>query len=1131
MGVISGPSAVGGGGTVIRTPKNALSITTDTPGAPSVGDIYIVPVGATGLFATHDNKIATFTSDGWEFYTPIESDIAYVDDADDPFVFTGLIWKEFQTGASGPHAMGGVDHTADTLANVNTKISDATLIDTTDSRLSDVRTPTAHKTSHQSGGGDAIQLDNLAAPDDNTDLDATTSLHGLLPKLGGGIVNFLRADGTWAAAGAASMVGVQVYYVGKHGNDSNDGKGIGSAFLTFGAAVAAVNTQTPSSSNPFAIVCEDGGRYTEDVTMPVHTALEVPGIELLGKLTMNDGVRVDIGKITATGLYCVHFNHNNESYLRARVLSAATDIAVYCQGSFGTYFLDIDDIVCPAGGKGVQCHGGETFAKIGRVKGIDDYCIYRSNANGLMTFDVGKLQLVGNSRCVYLTGAGGDTRLNIGEIRAVGASASGLYCDTDAEMEAVVGRIECTNAFTVANGGELNLLVGKLSGTEVLAGSGVANVTKAGAGAATVGQQVYYVGKHGSDANTGKDTETAFLTISAALSAASGDVPSAINRINIEVVDGGTYTEGVVVPSYVTVNAPGAEIVGAVSIATDACVIARRLRCTTAPCVTKSAADGTGYLRAQEIVTTGSIFYHGIHVTRGTLVIDVDTINASGNGLSLDLGFFAGSIVGRVGKITAPYGLNVDVNSGTTGDANLSIDEIVGSTGGFHTDDTGNGTLNLYIGKITGTTYGYFLESATIAVNLIAGEIIGLQWAATAEIHAIEADGARAVLERVYNDTGATLTKGMAVYRIAANAAHLCAEVDKTIASDASKALRYAGLIFEDIDDGAPGFIISHGPLRGFDTSGLSLVGGLYVDGVTAGALTNTAPKAPDIRVLVGGVLKVDASDGIVNIDSTLALQPTFACRDYHFTSQGIGSGTWWKGGFYDWPATDANLDEGGASITYGATNQAWGAHAGIVASGAGSATGGVVGLRISGTSVQDDGTRTPADTEVLSADITSLATDQYIESVKNWIGVVTWELYTVSGTPTVFSLDFNYGMSAYDDIGNRDLVLADMRVDGLAGAADSGFDIKLRHHKTTGWTYSAGAFAPGNGVLASWATDFVTEKNLISDKHFKWKRTGLDESILGKTNNEGLIVEIITGSAGSIQSMDIHVDAYLDIV
>ena len=43
------------------------------------------------------------------------------------------------------------------------------------------------------------KLDDFGTPDDNTDLNATTSRHGLLPKLGGGTTNFLRADGAWAA--------------------------------------------------------------------------------------------------------------------------------------------------------------------------------------------------------------------------------------------------------------------------------------------------------------------------------------------------------------------------------------------------------------------------------------------------------------------------------------------------------------------------------------------------------------------------------------------------------------------------------------------------------------------------------------------------------------------------------------------------------------------------------------------------------------------------------------------------------------------------------------------------------------------------------------------------------------------
>lgn len=51
-----------------------------------------------------------------------------------------------------------------------------------DSRLSDARSPIAHSSRHAAGGIDALKLDDLDTPDDNTDLDATTGRHGLMSK-------------------------------------------------------------------------------------------------------------------------------------------------------------------------------------------------------------------------------------------------------------------------------------------------------------------------------------------------------------------------------------------------------------------------------------------------------------------------------------------------------------------------------------------------------------------------------------------------------------------------------------------------------------------------------------------------------------------------------------------------------------------------------------------------------------------------------------------------------------------------------------------------------------------------------------------------------------------------------------
>jgi len=64
--------------------------------------------------------------------------------------------------------------------------------------LADNQHPLGHHTSHESGGSDEIKLDDLKAPDDNTDLNASTSAHGLLRKLDNNSAHFLDGQGNWS---------------------------------------------------------------------------------------------------------------------------------------------------------------------------------------------------------------------------------------------------------------------------------------------------------------------------------------------------------------------------------------------------------------------------------------------------------------------------------------------------------------------------------------------------------------------------------------------------------------------------------------------------------------------------------------------------------------------------------------------------------------------------------------------------------------------------------------------------------------------------------------------------------------------------------------------------------------------
>jgi len=55
----------------------------------------------------------------------------------------------------------------------------------------------SHHLTHESGGSDAIKADDLAALDDNTDLNASNAVHGFLPKLGAANSKaFVNAAGT-----------------------------------------------------------------------------------------------------------------------------------------------------------------------------------------------------------------------------------------------------------------------------------------------------------------------------------------------------------------------------------------------------------------------------------------------------------------------------------------------------------------------------------------------------------------------------------------------------------------------------------------------------------------------------------------------------------------------------------------------------------------------------------------------------------------------------------------------------------------------------------------------------------------------------------------------------------------------
>lgn len=168
-------------------------------------------------------------------------------------------WIQVTQGSTVPaHALGGSSHSADTLANLNSKVSDATLDDSSSTRpptshgsaahsgsigthaqLTSVGANDHHNRDHASTHGpaaaDPLKLDDLAAPDDNSDLNVSTSAHGLAPKLPNDATQFLNGQGAYTTPAG-----------GTFGSNFQQGNSDGESSTTSGTFQQKLRITTPS---------------------------------------------------------------------------------------------------------------------------------------------------------------------------------------------------------------------------------------------------------------------------------------------------------------------------------------------------------------------------------------------------------------------------------------------------------------------------------------------------------------------------------------------------------------------------------------------------------------------------------------------------------------------------------------------------------------------------------------------------------------------------------------------------------------------------------------------------------------------------------------------------------------------
>lgn len=244
------------------------------------------------------------------------------------------------------------------------------------------------------------------------------------------------------------------------------------------------------------------------------------------------------------------------------------------------------------------------------------------------------------------------------------------------------------------------------------------------------------------------------------------------------------------------------------------------------------------------------------------------------------------------------------------------------------------------------------------------------------------------------------------------------------------------------------------------------------------------------------------------------------------FTTSNLAAGTFYNYGSYLISSTDANLTQGSPSQTHGTAGAAYYSNAFVVVSGVGTVDTGVIELVVTGTSRTEDGVNTPADSEILVADITdatTVTTDALFTTSKKWLGQVTFTLQTSSGAPTTYSFDFNYGLVNAENVNQTDFNFDTLQVDGMCATTDTvGFTFELFQHTASTYSYISAGFAPSNPFVR-FDTAYAGNADIIAGEGFHFKQSGFDINILG-SQGEGFIMRTQTGVANAVQYMNINV-------
>ena len=226
------------------------------------------------------------------------------------------------------------------------------------------------------------------------------------------------------------------------------------------------------------------------------------------------------------------------------------------------------------------------------------------------------------------------------------------------------------------------------------------------------------------------------------------------------------------------------------------------------------------------------------------------------------------SVFGRTGDVVATEG---DYNLGQLGDVTItspSTNQVLkynGSAWVNGTDtDTGLTSVGLSMPSAFTVSNSPLTSNGTIAVTGAGTTAQYVRGDGSLATFPSTSNEALTLIKEVYNETGATLTKGTVVY---INGGHgNLPTITKALATSDSTSAQTFGVVQTDITNMNNGYVVVIGSLTDLDTQAYANGTQLYLSGTTAGLWTSTKPYAPIHLVYVGIVVRSHPTQGVVSV-------------------------------------------------------------------------------------------------------------------------------------------------------------------------------------------------------------------------------------------------------------------------